>query len=124
MATRYPKIAVAERANTPPRNMCKSIGMAPSRQRIELAPGETSLNFLQRIYRSPRQPIARRMRAAMAALQHEHPKLTAMAVNGETFAAMLDRAIARSQAPLKQIEHDPKETAEGITWTGPLRDGG
>jgi hypothetical protein len=56
--------------------------------------------------------------------QHEHPKLTAMAVNGETFAAMLDRAIARSQAPLKQIEHDPKETAEGITWTGPLRDGG
>ena len=32
----------------------------------------------------------------MAALQHEHPKLTAMGVgsmNGETFAAMLDRAI-------------------------------
>ena len=85
---------------------------------------ETSLSFLQKIYRSPSQPIARRMRAAMAALQHEHPKLTAMAVNsmnGQTFAEMLDRAIARSQAPLKQIEHDPKETAEGITWSGPLR---
>jgi hypothetical protein len=45
---------------------------------FELAP---SLSFLQKIYRSPSQPIARRMRAAMAALQHEHPKLTTMAVN-------------------------------------------
>ena len=44
-------------------------------------------------------------------------------MDGASFAAMLDRAIARSQAPLKQIEHDPKETAEGITWTGALRNG-
>jgi hypothetical protein len=67
---------------------------------VELGPDETSLDLLQKIYRSPRQPIARRMRAAMAALQHEHPKLTAMAVgrmNGKDFATMLDRAIQRSQ---------------------------
>ena len=67
------------------------------------------------------------MRAAMAALQHQHPKLTTMAVNsmnGETFAAMLYRAIARSQSPPKLIEHSPEETAEGIAWTGPLRDRG
>jgi hypothetical protein len=73
---------------------------------VELAPGETSLDFLQKIYRSPRQPIARRMRAAMAALQHEHPKLTAMAVNsmnGRDFAAMLDRAILRSQGNGRNI---------------------
>jgi hypothetical protein len=76
---------------------------------VELGPGETSLDFLQKIYRSPSQPIARRMRAAMAALQHEHPKLTAMAVggmNGQDFATMLDRAIAASGKAqvVRQIE--------------------
>ena len=37
---------------------------------------------------------------------------------------MLDRAIARSQSPPKLIEHSPEETAEGVTWSEPLRDGG
>jgi hypothetical protein len=67
------------------------------------------------------------MRAAMAALQHEHPKLTAMGVgsmDGASFAAMLDRAIARSQSPQRQIEHRAAETVEPVQWTGPLRDGG
>jgi hypothetical protein len=39
------------------------------------------------------------MRVALGAVQFESPKLTAMAIgnmNGETFAAMLDRAIAAS----------------------------
>ncbi len=90
---------------------------------FELAPGETSLSFLQKIYRSPRQPIVRRMRAAMAALQHEHPKLTAMAIDsmdGASFAAMLDRAIARSQTPPKMIEHRPNETKAPPQWSGPM----
>ena len=96
----------------------------PVEELFELAPDETSLSLLQKIYRSSSQPITRRMRAAMAALQHEHPKLTAMAIDsmdGASFAAMLDKAIARSQTPLKQIEHHPDETAEGISWTGPPR---
>ena len=61
------------------------------------------------------------MRAAAIALPFESPKLTAMAVNalsGQNFAAMLERAIARSQAPPKQIELK----ANGpVQWTGPLR---
>jgi hypothetical protein len=67
---------------------------------VELAPGETSLDFLQKIYRSASQPIARRMRAASIALPFEHPKLGAIAfgnMTGQDFAAMLDRAILRSQ---------------------------
>jgi hypothetical protein len=66
---------------------------------VELAPGETSLSFLQRVYRSVRQPVSRRMRAAIEALPHEHPRLGAVAIgsmNGEDFAAMLERAIERS----------------------------
>ena len=58
----------------------------------------------------------------MAALPFETPKLAVTAnLSNESFAAMLDRAIARSQAPPKQIEHRPDETAEGIAWSGPLR---
>ena len=74
---------------------------------LELAPDEASLNFLQKIYRSSKLPLPVRMRAAAIALPFESPKLTAMAVssmNGEHFAAMLEKAIARSQAPLKPIE--------------------
>ena len=79
---------------------------------IDLAPGETSLSFLRKIYRSPAQPMSRRLRAAMAALPHEHPKLGIIAttnMNGDTFAAMLDRAIERSGTATKQIEHQPGE---------------
>jgi hypothetical protein len=66
---------------------------------IELAPGETSLSFLQKIYRSVRQPMSRRMRAAIEALPHEHPRLGAVAISsvtGRDFASMLERAIQRS----------------------------
>jgi hypothetical protein len=73
-------------------------------QLIELAPGETSLNFLQRVYRSVKQPMSRRLRAAIEALPHEHPRLGAIAtasMNGQDFASMLERAIERSgKAPL------------------------
>jgi hypothetical protein len=52
--------------------------------------------------------------ASQAALQHEHPKLTAMAVgrmNGKDFATMLDRAIAASGKALnlRQIELKAQE---------------
>ena len=46
---------------------------------VEIAPHETSLDFFRKIYHSVRQPMARRMRAAEFALQHEHPRLGAIA---------------------------------------------
>jgi hypothetical protein len=62
------------------------------------------LNFLQRVYRSVKQPMSRRLRAAIEALPHEHPRLGAIAtasMNGQDFASMLERAIERSgKAPL------------------------
>jgi len=66
-----------------------------------------ALGYLQSIYRNPSEPDGRRMRAAMAALTFESPKLTATTVSsmdGDHFAAMLERARERSRAPLV-IEH-------------------
>jgi hypothetical protein len=82
---------------------------------VELAPGETSLHFFQKIYRSIRQPMARRMRAAEFALQHEHPKLSAIAtasMNGRDFASLLERAIRASgkEREVKQIEAHAEPT--------------
>jgi len=71
----------------------------PDEPEIELAADEGSLHLLQKVYRSPRQPMSRRMRAAIEALPFETPKLTAVAVgqlHGEDFYARLERALQRS----------------------------
>jgi hypothetical protein len=76
----------------------------PMSQALEVAPNATSLELLQAVYRSPSLPLATRMRAAMAALQFEHPKLgVSVNINGEDIAERLDRAIARTNG-LKVIE--------------------
>jgi hypothetical protein len=83
---------------------------------LELGPGETSLTFLQRVYRSVRQPMSRRLRAAIEALPHEHPRLGAITtaqMNGNDFASMLEKAIERSGRPqaICQIEATCEEVA-------------
>ena len=59
--------------------------------------------------RCPKQPMSRRLRAAIEALPFESPKLSATAVfpAGEDFAARLERAIFRSGAEPKLIEAGP-----------------
>jgi hypothetical protein len=45
--------------------------------------------------------MSRRMRAAIEALQHEHPRLGAIAttnISGQDFASALERAIQRSRS--------------------------
>jgi hypothetical protein len=77
--------------------------------------GNTSLDLLQAIYRSADQPLHRRMRAAIAALPHEHPKLAVTAqLDGKSFAAELEAARNRSgQATV--IRELSKPSDSGVT---------
>jgi hypothetical protein len=78
-----------------------------------------SIDLLQAIYRSPSQPLGVRLRAAIAALPHEVPKLIAQAVMNEgSFAELLDRRLKHMKAinegkvieAQAQIEAKPVET--------------
>jgi hypothetical protein len=85
-------------------------------------PAETALGLLQAIYRNPMEPTSVRMRAASIAIAFESPKLavTTLLADADSFGAMLDKAIARSQSPSRQIEHRVDETAPSVKWSGPI----
>lgn len=76
---------------------------------IELAPGEDQRDFLEKVVRSPRQPMQRRVKCAEVLMAYKYPKFGAVAIgsiSGQDFATMLERAIRASnkQAEVKQIE--------------------
>ena len=84
-------------------------------EQVELGPDEASLDLLQKIYRSSRQPMSRRMRAAIEALPYENAKLSAVAVGyltGEDFYSRLERAIERSNG-VRLIEAQAIEVDDG-----------
>ena len=63
----------------------------------------TPLDFLKAVYLNEGLPLTVRMRAAVEAAPYMHPKLSAVAVgyvSADSFAARLDRAIARSGVKL------------------------
>jgi hypothetical protein len=82
---------------------------ASGEELIELTPSEGELEFWEKVMRSPRQPMQRRMKAAELGAQYKYAKLGAVAVgsmNGKDFATMLERAIRASgkEREVKQIE--------------------
>jgi hypothetical protein len=80
------------------RKLASALSAFEDPESITLPPGATSLQFLQAIYRSPDQPMARRMKAASIAIQYESPKLAVtMAVTDQSWATQLQRCIARSR---------------------------
>jgi hypothetical protein len=89
---------------------------------IELPPDATSLDLLQTIYRDHRQPIVRRMRAAIAALPFEHPKLAVTAViggEGGDLTALLELRKARSAKIIEGRAEPPKVPMPPTDLRGP-----
>jgi len=79
---------------------------------FELEPNATSLTLLQKVYRSAAIPLSTRMRAAIAALPFESPKLQVVAtVNAGDFADQLERAINVSR---KIIEAQPLSVSSDL----------
>ena len=80
------------------------------------ATGRSSLDLLQAIYRCPDQPLSIRMKAAIAALPYEHPKLAVTAVldGTEDLGARLSRAIQRSAKVIElRAAQEPIATSNG-----------
>jgi hypothetical protein len=83
-----------------------------------------SLEYLQSIYRDESQSMYTRIRAARDALPYENAKLVATAIiDGQSFAAKLERAITRSNGT-KVIEAKviapPQPIAEEIEEIEPI----
>jgi hypothetical protein len=90
-------------------------------QRVELGPNGTSLDLLRIVYRSASIPLPVRMRAAIAALPFEAPKLAVTAIVTEhDFATLLDQRIKNMERinngnggvieakPVPQVEARPQ----------------
>jgi hypothetical protein len=86
-------------------------------QEIEMPADGISLDLLRAVYRNSSLPLATRMRAAIAALPFESPKLAVTAVVSEQdFATLLDRRlkrIAEANKANKVIEAKPMIDGEG-----------
>src|SRR5262249_13689466 len=95
------------------RSMMETIGTVLDRieaqqaMSLQLKPDAISLDLLQAIYRNSSLPLTVRLKAAIAALPHEVPKLMATAIiNENSFAEILDRRLKRI-AEEKVIEARP-----------------
>ena len=71
---------------------------------LQLRPDGNSLEFLQLVYRNPSLDLSVRMRAAIACLQHEVPRLAVTAqITDQGLAELLDRRLKRIEE-MKSIE--------------------
>src|SRR5262249_22616015 len=90
-------------------------------ERFELEPNATSLTLLQKVYRSPSVALMTRIRAAIAALQFEHPKLAVTAtVDSGDFAFQLDQAVKRSKVIIEAKSMIEAKPSSDVTKPPPI----
>jgi hypothetical protein len=76
---------------------------------LEFPPNGMSIDLLRAVYRNPSIPLPVRMRAAIACLPHETPKLgVTVMVNDQDFAALLDARIKRMEAMNGKAQPQPQ----------------
>jgi hypothetical protein len=92
-------------------------------QEIEIPADGISLDLLRAVYRNSSLPLTTRMRAAIAALPFESPKLAVTAVVSEQdFAAVLDRRLKRiEEMKANAIEATPVIDGEKVDVRLPPR---
>ena len=77
-------------------------------EHLEVSSETLPLDFLCAIFRDARQPMARRMRAAIAAAPFKHPKLAvAVHVVGGNLGDLLDRAYERMSGNAAEVIDAP-----------------
>ena len=81
----------------------------------KVGPGETSLSFLLKIYRSARQPITRWMRQQWISPLHENPKLGVIAMGSVSSkcAVMLNRGHRAKSGQRAQRPSDRTQAGAG-----------
>ena len=81
---------------------------------LQLSPTAMSLEGLQAVYRNPNLPLQMRIRAMIAALPFETPKLAVTAtVSEHDFATLLDRRLKRiEEMKAKEIDGTPQVEAK------------
>jgi hypothetical protein len=97
---------------------------------LEFPSNGMSIDLLRAVYRNPSIPLPVRMRAAIACLPHETPKLAVMGlVNEQSFAEILDRRLKRMAEleasngnPHQMIEHTTEQTQPKIIEAKPQVD--
>ena len=92
-------------------------------QEVEIPVDGISLDLLRAVYRSDQLPLTTRMRAAIAALPFESPKLAVTAmVSEQDFAAVLDRRLKRiEEMKANAIEATPMIDGEKVNVRLPPR---
>ena len=83
---------------------------------LQLSANALGLDGLQAVYRNPRLPLQMRIRAMIAALPFETPKLAVTAtVSEHDFATLLDRRLKRiEEMKAKEIEATPVINGEKV----------
>jgi hypothetical protein len=82
---------------------------------LEVPADATPIDFLCAFYRDSRQPMHRRLKAAIEAAPYCHPSLKATAIvpMGGDFAARLERAVERSHPKMIEAAPVPVPQQEG-----------
>jgi len=91
------------------RSLIEDEGQKRRPQEIEIPSDGISLDLLRAVYRNPTLALTTRMRAAIAALPHEVPKLAVTAVMTDNdFATLLDRRLKRIEEMKAKVIEAPQ----------------